>query len=142
MDTDEEPSGVSLSSETETCCIEAGALCIVVGILYQHDQSYLNFGYVQSGYYKDLTLQIKNIGTGILTGTVSATPPFSIISGGTYNLTAGASQQVVVRYTASLQEGSQAGSLNFTGGGGTTIQVTGTNMKPRGLPWLQLLLGN
>jgi len=33
MDTDEEPSGVSLSSETETCCIEAGALCIVVGII-------------------------------------------------------------------------------------------------------------
>ena len=32
MDTDEEPSDVSLSSETETCCIEAGALCIVVGL--------------------------------------------------------------------------------------------------------------
>ena len=102
----------------------------------------LNFGSVPPGSYKDLTLTVKNIGTGTLTGKVTASPPFSIVSGGTYSLAAGRSQQVVVRYTAPLQEGSQAGSVTFTGGGGSTIQVTGTNIKPRGLPWLQLLLGN
>jgi hypothetical protein len=32
MGTDEEPSGLSLSSETETGCIGALTLCIVVGI--------------------------------------------------------------------------------------------------------------
>jgi hypothetical protein len=33
------------------------------------------------------------------------------------------------------------GSLIFTGGGGITILLKGTN-KMAGLPWLMLLLGN
>lgn len=119
-----------------------GTYTLIVGPKIQVTPSTLNFGYVPPGSYKDLTLTVKNIGTGTLSGTVSAAPPFSIVSGGTYNLASGASQKVIVRYTAPLQEGSQTGSVTFTGGGGTTIQVTGTNIKPRGLPWLQLLLGN
>lgn len=93
------------------------------------------------GSYKDLIFVVKNIGGGILTGTVSACPSFSIISGGNYSLGAGQSQQVIVRYTAPLQEGTQTCSLVFTGGTGITVQVKGTN-KNVGLPWLQLLLGN
>ena len=41
----------------------------------------LNFGYVAPGSSKDLTLEVKNIGTATLTGAVSTSPPFSIISG-------------------------------------------------------------
>ena len=103
--------------------------------------SSLYFGYMPPGSYKDLTLEVKNIGSGILTGTVSATPPFSIVSGGSYSLSANQTQQVVVRYTAPLEKGAQTGSLIFTGGGGLTIQVKGTNQNV-GLPWLLLLLGN
>jgi hypothetical protein len=103
--------------------------------------STLNFGYVAPGSYKEMTLEVKNIGVGTLTGMVSDSPPFSIASGGTYNLGAGQPQQVVVRYTAPLQKGSDTGSLIFTGGGGITIHVSGTNRKA-GLPWLMLLLGN
>ena len=84
---------------------------------------------------------MKNIGSGILTGTVSATPTFSIVSGGSYSLSANQTQQEVVRYTAPLEKGAQTGSLIFTGGGGLTIQVNGTNQNV-GLPWLLLLLGN
>ena len=109
--------------------------------IIQVTQSIQNFGYVPPGSYKDLTLEVKNIGEGILTGAVSGTAPFSIVSGETYNLGAGQSQPIVVRYTAPLQKGSQTGSLIFTGGGGVTIQVKGTNTKA-GLPWLLLLLGN
>jgi hypothetical protein len=98
----------------------------------------LNFGYVEPGHFKDLTLTIQNIGTQLLTGTVSAPSPFSIVSGGNYSLGEYQTQQVVVRYTAPLQEGLQMGSLIFTGGGGLTIQVRGTNRV--GLPWLMLLL--
>jgi hypothetical protein len=98
----------------------------------------LNFGYVEPGQFKDLTLTVQNIGTQLLTGTVSAPPPFSIVSGGSYSLGDSQSQQVVVRYTAPLQEGLQTGSLIFTGGGGLTIRVRGTNRV--GLPWLMLLL--
>ena len=96
---------------------------------------------MKPGEYKDLTLEVKNIGTGTLTGTVSASPPFSIVSGGSYSLVVNQTQQVTVRYTAPLQEGSQTGSLIFTGGGGFTIQLKGTN-KNVGLPWLMLLLGD
>ena len=107
--------------------------------------STLNFGYVPPGSYKDSILTVKNIGGMTLTGTVSVStcPNFSIVSGGSYSLGAGESQQVIVRYTAPfpLQEGSQTCSLTFTGGGGITIQVKGTN-KIVSLPWLQLLLGN
>lgn len=114
----------------------------IEGPQIQITPSFLNFGYVPPGSHKDLILQVKNIGTGTLTGTVSASPPFSIISGGSYSLGANQTQQVVVRYTAPLEEGAQTGSLTFTGGGGLTVQVTGTNKKNVGLPWLLLLLGN
>ena len=99
----------------------------------------LNFGYVPPGSYKELTLEVKNIGTATLTGMVSASSPFSIISGKDYTLGSNGTQTVVVRFTAPLPEGRQNGSLDFTGGGGITIQVTGTNKKI-GLPWLMLLL--
>ena len=33
MGTDEKPSGLSLPSETETCCVEGITLCIVVGLI-------------------------------------------------------------------------------------------------------------
>ena len=91
----------------------------------------LNFGYVEPGHFKDLTLTIQNIGTQLLTGTVSAPSPFSIVSGGNYSLGDSQTQQVVVRYTAPLQERSQMGSLIFTGGGGLTIQVKGKQYKSR-----------
>jgi hypothetical protein len=116
-----------------------GIYSLIVGPMIQVTQSILTFGYVPPGSYKDLVLWVKNIGTGTLTGTVSACPPFTIISGGTYSLGAGVSQQVIIRYTAPLQEGSQTCSLSFSGGGGITIQVKGTNKKA-GLPWLMLLL--
>jgi hypothetical protein len=101
--------------------------------------SILNFGYVPPGSYKNLILVVRNIGGGILTGTVSACPTFSIVSGGNYSLGVGESQQVIVRYTAPSQEGAQTCSLVFTGGGGVTIQAKGTNEQV-GLPWLMLLL--
>ncbi len=104
--------------------------------------SALNFGYVPPGSYKDLTVEVKNIGMGTLIGTVSAAPPFICVSGERYSLGTNQTQKVVVRYTAPWQEGSQTGTLTFTGGGGFTIQVKGTNIKYVGLPWMQLLLGD
>jgi hypothetical protein len=109
--------------------------------IIQATQSMLNFGYVPPGSYKDLTMEVKNIGLGTLIGMVSASSPFSVVSGGSYSLGANLSQQVVVRYTAPLQKESRTGSLIFTGGGGLTIQLKGTN-KNVGLSWFQLFFGN
>jgi hypothetical protein len=98
----------------------------------------LDFGYVPPGSFKELPLEVKNIGTATLTGTVSAFVPFSIVSGENYSLEPNQSQQVVVRFTSPLQEGSQTSSLLFTGGGGSLVEVRGTNKKV--LLWLPLLL--
>jgi len=140
------PGWIKPSPTTETKALTSGGTITFSGTyvqlpVIQVTQSILNFGYVPPGSYRDLILVVKNIGGGILTGTVSACPSFSILSGGNYSLGAGESQQVFVRYTAPLEEGSQTCSFVFTGGGGLTIQVKGTNQKV-GLPWLLLLLGN
>jgi hypothetical protein len=86
--------------------------------------SILNFGYVPPGSYKDLTLVMKNIGTGTLTGTVSATPPFSILSGGSYSLGADQSQVVTIRYQPT-STGTHTGMVVFTGGDGADVPITG-----------------
>jgi hypothetical protein len=39
MDTNEEPPGLPLSSETKTRCVERGDSCIVVGISWIKDKS-------------------------------------------------------------------------------------------------------
>jgi hypothetical protein len=113
---------------------------IISDPIIQVTPSSLNFGYVPAGSMKELSLTVRNIGAGTLSGMVTASLPFSIVSGGTYNLGIGGSQPVVVRYTAPLARGLDTGSLIFTGGGGITIQLRGTNSA--GLPWLMLLLGN
>ncbi len=59
----------------------------------------LNFGSVALSSHADLTLLIQNSGRGTLTGTVTASLPFTIMSGGTFSLGAGESQTVTVRFT-------------------------------------------
>jgi hypothetical protein len=98
--------------------------------------SILNFGYVPPGSYKDLTLVIKNIGTGTLTGTVSATPPFSILSGGSYSLGGDQSQVVTVRYQPT-STGTHTGMVVFTGGDGADVPITGITDCSGGVVVLQ-----
>jgi hypothetical protein len=86
-------------------------------------------------------LTVKNAGGGTLTGNVTTSAPFSIVSGGSYTLGPDQSQVVTVRYQPTFQ-GPHTGTVVFTGWDGATIQVTGKTEKPLGLPWLLLLLGN
>jgi hypothetical protein len=96
----------------------------------------LDFGLVPVGSTMDLFLTVKNIGMGTLTGNASTAAPFSIVSGGSYSLGYDQSQVVTIRYQPI--PGIHTGSVVFTGGGGTTVPVTGKT--PAGLPWLILLL--
>jgi hypothetical protein len=70
---------------------------------------------------------VQNTGYGTLSGTVSVAAPFSIASGGSYSLGAGASQTVMVRFTPS-GGGSYSQSVSFTGAAGAMRTVTGTGM--------------
>lgn len=86
--------------------------------------SSLNFGSVLVGGYADLTFNVQNSGGGTLAGNASVSAPFSVASGGSYNLGAGASQLVTIRYSPTSAIGSTQ-TVSFTGGGGMARTVTG-----------------
>ena len=86
----------------------------------------LDFGTVSVGSSADKAFVVTNTGGGILTGSVSASAPFSIISGGSFSLTLGTSQTVVVRFSPTAT-GTSAGNVTFTSNGGNVSPlVTGT----------------
>jgi hypothetical protein len=76
---------------------------------------------------EDRTFTVKNIGDGTLTGSASASAPFSIVSGGSYSLTNGQSQTVTVRFSPTSAVTS-TGSASFSGGGGTSKTAKGTGV--------------
>ena len=86
-----------------------------------------DFGSVQVGFYVDGTFTVQNTGGGTLSGSASTSAPFSIVSGGTYNLSAGQSQTVTVRFSPTAAQ-SYNGTVTFTGGGGATRPVSGTGL--------------
>jgi subtilisin-like proprotein convertase family protein len=84
----------------------------------------LNFGSIQVGTSASQNLYVTNDGGGTLTGSATVSSPFSIVSGGSYSLVAGQSQQVVVSYNPTAA-GTNDAVVNFTGGGGATVGLTG-----------------
>jgi len=86
-----------------------------------------NFGSVYVGNSADLNFVVKNSGGGVLVGTATTTAPFSVVVGGSYNLSAGQSQNVTVRFTPT-SAGSFASNVTFTGGGDASLPVTGVGL--------------
>ena len=84
----------------------------------------IDFDGVAVGSSIDKSLTVHNTGGGILSGTATTSGPYSIVSGGTYNLSGGQSQIVTVRF-APTASGTFAGSVNFTGGDGASVTVSG-----------------
>jgi len=93
-----------------------------------------DFGSVQVGSYLDLPFTVQNSGGGTLSGSASTSAPFSIQSGGTYNLPAGQSQTVTVRFSPTAAQ-SYNGTVTFTGGGGATRPVSGTGYSDVQATW-------
>lgn len=87
----------------------------------------LTFGSVAVGLTKDLSFAVRNSGGGLLAGSISVPAPFAVVSGGSYSLSSNQSQTVVIRYSPT-SVGSYSRSAVFTGGGGTTAQVTGDSL--------------
>ena len=89
----------------------------------------LNFGQVALGQSVDLTCTITNTGTGILTGSATTVPPFSLASSDTFTLPAGQSQSVVVRFTPD-RAGFVEKILTVTSNGGSAaIVLRGTGVQ-------------
>ena len=85
----------------------------------------LTFGTILSGASQTGSITVQNVGGGTLSGTASVGSPFSIVSGGTYNLTSNQSQTVTVSFIPT-SAGSYSQSVTLTGGGGATVGVSGS----------------
>ncbi|PYN33105.1 MAG: hypothetical protein DME01_19695 [Candidatus Rokuibacteriota bacterium] len=84
-----------------------------------------DFGTVAVGGSVDRTFVVQNTGGGILTGSASANSPFSIVSGGSFNLGPNSTQSVVVRFRPTAP-GVVSANVSFTSNGGdVTVAVTG-----------------
>lgn len=84
----------------------------------------LAFGIVPTNTVTALSFNVQNVGAGTLSGTASASSPFTIASGGTYSLTAGQSQSVTVNFTPT-SVGAANSSVSLTGGNGASVGVNG-----------------
>ena len=72
-----------------------------------------SFGSIAVGSTEDQTFTVQNIGSETLSGSASVSAPFGIVSGGSYNLGAGLSQVVTVRYSPTTA-GSDMATVAFT----------------------------
>jgi hypothetical protein len=88
-----------------------------------------NFGSIVTGTNVSLTFTVQNAGGGTLTGSATVASPYSILSGGTYNLGSNQSQVVTVQYSPTVA-GTNNQNVTFTGGGGTTVSVMGSAYAP------------
>src|SRR5215469_13541585 len=93
----------------------------------------LNFGIIGVGRTKDLVVTIENMGGGTLAGSASAKDFFSVVSGGTYNLTNHQSQTVTIRYSPKAV-GDFSQTVSFTGGGSLNITAQGRAAVPPAPP--------
>ena len=90
-------------------------------------QTTVDFGVVTVGGSVDRSFTVTNSGGGTLTGTASIAAPFGVVSGGSFGLTAGTSQTVVVRFSPTVA-GSFANSVGFNSNAGTAARsVTGAS---------------
>jgi Bacterial Ig domain/Fibronectin type III domain len=89
----------------------------------------LSFGSVNPGSVVDRTLTVSSTRVGTVAGTVSTSPPFSIVSGGSFTLTgADDTHTVHVRFSPSAS-GTASASVNVTADGDSVSRVvTGTGL--------------
>ena len=89
----------------------------------------LNFGAVNLGGFVDQVFTVSNTGGGTVSGTVSTSAPFSIISGSPFSLVGlGATQAVTVRFTP-ITSATATVNLNASADGDTVSRIlTGTGI--------------
>jgi hypothetical protein len=88
----------------------------------------LPFGSVNVGTTKNMTLTVKNVGGGTLTGSAFTSPPFNVVGTASYSLSAYQTAVLTVRYLPTAA-GAESKTLILTGGGGGAVSLTGTGVS-------------
>jgi subtilisin family serine protease len=86
-----------------------------------------DFGRVPVGSSEDRTFTVQNTGSGVVRGNATTSAPFRVVSGGSYALSMGQSQRVIVRLSPT-STGTVAGNVSFDGPQSITRAVTGTGI--------------
>jgi hypothetical protein len=87
--------------------------------------STLDFGSVRVGRSKELSFTVQNTGEGTLTGTATATDPFSVVTNSSFDVDAGELVLVTVSFSPPTT-GPFTGTVEFASNGGDfTATVTG-----------------
>src|SRR5882724_1747622 len=97
----------------------------------------VNFGSVAIGGLADQTFTVQNTGGGTVSGTASVPAPFSVVSGGSFNLVGvGATQAVTVRFSPTAAATATV-NLTFTANGASVTRVvTGLGVANNPAPTL------
>ncbi|HEV8714436.1 MAG TPA: choice-of-anchor D domain-containing protein [Candidatus Binatia bacterium] len=113
------------SSEGTLTILVSGIGIVAQGPALAVCSTALDFGEVVIGSSKDLTCVVTNTGTGTLTGTAFTSPPFTLVSGGSFTLAPNQSQALQLQLIPSAI-GVLQGSLSLeSNGGSTTIALNG-----------------
>jgi hypothetical protein len=88
------------------------------------------FGRVPVGMSANAVFTVSNVGSSELEGQATVSAPFAIVSGGSYELAPGQSQDVVVSFTPGALQDYQA-ELVFTGGGRLSRTLFGTGSRAK-----------
>ena len=99
----------------------------------------LEFASIAVGRTRSLTFNVRNVGTGLLTGTAKVPAPFRIVSGSPYALAGSQSQDIVVQYVP-RQAGMHVAVVQLTGGGSGRLTVSGSAVPARPTPRQKLRL--
>ena len=110
----------------ETCAVAGVAVDSLPPAILVSPSSQI-FGIVPVGTNSGRSFVVQNVGAGTLAGSASVSPPFSVLSGGSYALAGGQTQVVSVRYSPAAT-GNDAQSIVFSGGGGVNASVSGTGL--------------
>jgi hypothetical protein len=93
----------------------------------------LDFGDVEVGSSLERNFIVSNSGNGTLTGVVTVSPPFEVVSGVAYLLDSSESATVSIRF-APTAEGGASDMADFSGGGGGSSFLTGQGIGAGGPP--------
>jgi len=131
------PTSIGTNNQSATFTGGGGATCAVSGVgvgaqppTVGVNPTTLDFGTVLLGSTADKTFTLQNTGGGTLSGNASVAAPFSVVSGAAYNLNAGQTQVVTIRFTPTVA-GASSQTVNLPGGTGGNITVTGSGLAPR-----------
>jgi hypothetical protein len=89
----------------------------------------LAFGSINVGSTSDLTVTVRNVGAGTLTGSASVRSPFQAVGSASYALAPNQAQVLTVRYSPTKAR-THRKTLSLTGGGGGSVSVSGTGVAP------------